>query len=374
MGDLYESLGVRPVINAAATFTKLGGSIMPDEVRAAMTAAGNSFIDLFELQEKVGQRLAELTHNEAAYVSSGAAAGITLCTIACLVGSNRDEALRLPDVSLLAKNQVIVFKAQRNSYDFAISQTGARLIEVDSLLDALRAALSDETAAVFWFAGEHFAVPGVSLEDVIAAARAKSIPVIVDAAAQIPYVANFWHFTRDLGADAVIFSGGKGLRGPQTTGLVLGKQWVIDACRAQGAPNHGFGRPMKVGKEELAGIVAAVEWTLDQNESEVIAGYEQSVANWIEDLAGIPGVRVDRSFPSEAGQPYPRAFVHLSAPNPWTPDAVVDALWEGSPRIAVVAPPSAPGVVALNPQTLEPGEDEIVMKRLREVLTSTPGQ
>jgi uncharacterized pyridoxal phosphate-dependent enzyme len=372
MTNLYDDLGIKPVINAAATYTKLGGSIMPDEVRAAMTAAANSFVDLFELQEKVGVRLAELTKNEAAYVSCGAAAGITLATISCMIGTDRDQAKKLPGVSEIAKNEVVMFKSQRNNYDFAITQTGAKLVEAESSAGDLRSKFNDHTACVFWFAGDHFTVPGVSFEEVVAIAHAHNVPVIVDAAAQIPYVANFWHFTRDLGADAVIFSGGKGLRGPQTTGLVLGKQAIIDGCRAQGAPNPGFGRPMKVGKEEFAGILAAVEWTLDQDENEVIAGYEQIVANWIEDLARIPGVRVDRSFPSEAGQPYPRAFVHLSEPNPWTPDAVVDALWEGSPRISVVAPPDAPGVVALNPQTLRAGEDEIVHKRLREVLISKP--
>ncbi len=291
MPDIYEELGIRPVINAAATYTKLGGSIMPPEVRAAMTAAANSFIDLFELQEKVGNRIAELTHNEAAYVSSGAAAGITLSTIACLVGTDRDKAMRLPDVSGLDKNEVIMFKAQRNSYDFAISQTGARLIEAASSAGDLQAKINSKTACVFWFAGENFVVPGVSIEEVITIAHARNVPVIVDAAAQIPYVANFWHFTKDLEADAVIFSGGKGLRGPQSSGLVLGKQSIIDGCRAQGAPNHGFGRPMKVGKEEFAGILAAVQWTLEQDEDELIGGYEQVVANWMEDLAGIPGVR-----------------------------------------------------------------------------------
>jgi len=372
MSDFYGDLGIKPVINAAATYTKLGGSIMPLEVRAAMIAAADSYIDLFELQEKIGWRIAELTKNEAAYVSSGAAAGVTLSTIACLVGTDRDLAFRLPDVSSFPKNEVIMFKAQRNSYDFAITQTGARLIEAESSFDDFRAKFTVKTAAVFWFAGPNFDVPSVTLEAVIAIAKTHNVPVVVDAAAQIPYVANFWHFTRDLGADAVIFSGGKGLRGPQSSGLVLGTQAIIDGCRAQGAPNHGFGRPMKVGKEEFAGILAAVKWTLDQDEDELISGYEQIVANWMEDLSGIPGVRVDRSYPSEAGQPYPRAFVHLSEPSPWSPEAIVDAMWEGSPRIAVVAPPDALGVVALNPQTLQPGEDEIVLKRLREVLTSQP--
>lgn len=372
MSNVYDELGIRPVINAAATYTKLGGSIMPPEVRAAMTAAADSFIDLFELQEKVGAKIAELTHNEAAFVSSGAAAGIAMTVCACMAGANKDRTFAFPNLDGVERTDVIVFKAQRNGYDYAITQTGAHVLEADSTLASLESLMSDRTACVFWFAGAHFELKDLGLDQVIAAAHARGIPVIVDAAAQVPLISNLWHFTKNLGADAAIFSGGKGLRGPQSSGLVLGKREIIEGCRVHAAPNHSFGRPMKVGKEEFAGILAAVKWSLAQDETELIAGYEQTVANWIEDLAGISGVRVDRAFPSEAGQPYPRAFVHLSAPSPWTPAAVVDAMWEGNPRISVVAPPEAPGVVALNPQTLEPGQDEIVMRRLREVLTSKP--
>ncbi len=372
MSKLFEELGVRPVINAAATYTKLGGSIMPPEVRAAMIEAADSFVDLFDLQTKVGQKLAELTQNEAAFVTSGAAAGIAMCVCSCMVGNQTDRTFAFPSLEGVEKTDVVVFKAQRNGYDYAITQTGAHVIEVGSSLADLEAALSDKTACVFWFAGDAFAIDGVGLEQVVEIAHAREIPVIVDAAAQIPYVSNLWLYTKEQGADAAIFSGGKGLRGPQSSGLVLGTQKIIDGCRVHSAPNHSFGRPMKVGKEEFAGILAAVKWTLDQNEDELIMGYEQTVANWIEDLAGIPGVRVDRSYPSEAGQPYPRAYVHLSEPNPWTPEAVVEALWDGPVRIAVVVPNGAADAVALNPQTLQPGEDQIVMKRLREVLTSKP--
>ena len=370
--SVYDELGIRPVINAAATYTKLGGSIMPPEVRAAMTAAADSFIDLFELQEKVGAKIAELTHNEAAFVSSGAAGGIAMTVCGCMAGPDTKRTFAFPSLEGVEKTDVIVFKSQRNGYDYAITQTGAHVLEAEGSIESLESLLSEKTACVFWFAGTPFAIKNVSLEQVVAAAHARGVPVIVDAAAQVPNISNLWHYTTELGADAAIFSGGKGLRGPQSSGLVLGKREIIEGCKVHSAPNHSFGRPMKVGKEEFAGILAAVKWSLDQNEEETIAGYEQIVANWIEDLAGIPGVRVDREFPSEAGQPYPRAYVHLSEPSPWTPDAVVDALWEGSPRISVVAPPNAPGVVALNPQTLEPGQDEIVMRRLREVLTSTP--
>ena len=197
------------------------------------------------------------------------------------------------------------------------------------------------------------------------------MPVLVDAAAQIPPVANLSRFTRELGADAAIFSGGKGLRGPQGSGLVLGRREIIDGCRANGNPNHSIGRPMKAGKEELVGLLAAVEWTLAQDEAALLAGYEASVRRWIEGLQGIPGVTAERGYPSEAGQPHGRAIVRVGPPSPWTAAGVAAALWEGTPRIAVSVVEDG-AALALNPQTLEPGEDGVVLKRLREVLAGAP--
>jgi L-seryl-tRNA(Ser) seleniumtransferase len=194
----------------------------------------------------------------------------------------------------------------------------------------------------------------------------------VDAAAQIPPIANLWHFTRDLGADIAIFSGGKGLRGPQPSGLVLGRRDLIEGCRANGSPNAGIGRPMKVGKEELVGVLAAVEWSLAQDEPAVIAGYEATVRKWCDGLAGIPGVTVERGYPSEAGQPFSRAIIRLAPPCPWTPDQLAAALWEAEPRIAVGKVRDEPDAITLNPQTLEPGEEEVVLAAVRRVLTSAP--
>src|SRR5207244_4188980 len=147
----------------------------------------------------------------------------------------------------------------------------------------------------------------------VASAHEHNVPVLVDAAAQIPPLGNLWHFTRELHADAAIFSGGKGLRGPQSSGLVLGQRWLVDACVPNGPPNHSLGRPMKVGKEELLGILAAVEWSLQQDEPALLARYEAMVQGWIDGLAGLPGIRVERGYPSEAGQPHSRAIIHLDA-------------------------------------------------------------
>lgn len=361
-----EDLGIRPVINASATLTRLGGSLMPPPVIDAMNAAARSFVDLDELHRRVGQRIAELTHNEAAYVSSGAAAGIALSVAACIAGTDPDLMARFPYLEGVTRREVIVHRSQRNGYDYAARLTGARLVEIGATPEDLSAAISERTACVLWFAGAHFAKDALPIEQVVEIAHRRDVPVLVDAAAQIPPIANLWHFTRDLGADAAIFSGGKGLRGPQPSGLVLGRRAIIEGCRANGNPNHAIGRPMKVGKEELAGLLAAVEWSLAQDEPAVIAGYEAAVRRWLEGLAGIPGVTAERGYPSEAGQPHGRAIVHIGPPCPLTRDQVVAALWDGEPRIAVAK--LGDDAIALNPQTLEPGEDEVVLAALRRVL------
>jgi L-seryl-tRNA(Ser) seleniumtransferase len=365
--NVYESLGVRSVINASATLTRLGGSLMPEPVVAAMAEAAGSFIDLVELQLAVGARIAALTGNEACHVSSGAAAGITLAVAGCMAGDDAALTQAFPYLEEFRRREVIVHRSQRNGYDYAARQTGARLVEIEADIDALDGVVSDATACVLWFAGAHFAEGALPLETVVEVAHARGVPVIVDAAAQIPPISSLWHFTRELGADVAIFSGGKGLRGPQSSGLILGRRAIVDACRANGGPNFSIGRPMKVGKEELVGILAAVEWSLSQDEPTLLAGYEAMVSGWIDGLRDIPGISAERGYPSEAGQPHSRAIVRFAPPCPLARDEVVAALWEGNPRIAVAA--IGDDAIALNPQTVEPGEDAIVLGRLREVVT-----
>jgi seryl-tRNA(Sec) selenium transferase len=267
---------------------------------------------------------------------------------------------------------VIIHRSQRNGYDYAARQTGARIVEVGSCREDLKAAISERTACVLWFAGAHYAAGALPLPVVIETAHAHGVPVIVDAAAQIPPIASLWHFTKKLGVDAAIFSGGKGLRGPQSSGLVLGKRMLIEGCRANGNPNYSVGRPMKVGKEELAGLLAAVEWSLAQDERAQLAWYEAVVQQWLTGLAGIPGVKAERGYPSEAGQPHARAIIRFSSPCRWTRDQVVEALWEGEPCIAVGLLTGDADAIALNPQTLEPGEEEIVLAKLKRILATKP--
>lgn len=342
---------------------------MPPEVIEAMAGAAASFVDLADLQRRVGARIATLTHNQACYVSSGAAAGVAIAVAACITGTDRARIARLP-ASEGEPPEVIVHRSQRNGYDHAARQTGARLVEIGLARSTqdweLEAAFSARTACVLYFAGALFEQGALPLERVINLAHTRGVPVIVDAAAQIPPLANLWRFTRELGADAAIFSGGKGLRGPQSSGLVLGTPELIEACALNASPNHSLGRPMKVGKEEMLGILAAVELALGQDEPALLAQYESIVQTWIEGLTDVPGLRVERRFPSEAGQPHSRAVIHIHRSFGLNRDAVVARLWDRNPRVAVAAVGGEE--IALNPQTVEPEEAEQVLVALREVL------
>ena len=363
----YSELDIAPIINANATLTRLGGSLMPPEVLEAMTEAAKVFVELPELQRRVGNRIALLTQNEACYVSSGAAGGIVVAIAACITGTDRAAIQRLPDLTGL-KNEVVVHKSHRNGYDHAVRQVGVKLVEIgyaDGAFDwQLEAAINANTAAVIWFQGAMGGHGDLPLEQVIDISHARGAPVLVDAAAQLPPVENLWKFTK-MGADATIFSGGKDLRGPQSSGLVLGKQWLIDACALNGSPNHSIGRPMKVGKEEMLGLLAAVERYLALDHEARSSQMEEVVAGWCSELNQLDGVRAQRSFPNEAAQPMPRAQVYIDAAViGHSRDEVVQGLLDGSPSVSVA--PGPDDSLYLNPTTLEEGEEEIVLARLVE--------
>jgi L-seryl-tRNA(Ser) seleniumtransferase len=365
--SIYEELGVRTVINASATLTRLGGSLMPAPVLEAMRQAAGAFVDVVEFRRRVGEEIARLTRNEAAYVACGAAAGLTLATAACITGLDAEKRERLPHLEGM-KDEVIVHCHTRVGYDFAIRMVGVRLVEIGSPEGTppaeLEAALSERTAAMFYFPRGTMQRGELPLEQAAAICHARGVPVIVDGAAQIPPHTNLWEFTQ-RGADLAVFSGGKGLCGPQAAGLVLGKKELIEAVAFNGPPQAFIGRGMKVGKEELAGMLAAVRWYLSQDHEALMQQYESQVRFVIEACTGLPHVTARRSFPSEAGQPMPRAEIRVGPALGLTGRDVVRLLEEGEPSIAVSA--NADGVF-VNPQTLAPGQEEIVARRLREVL------
>ncbi|MGC9348866.1 MAG: aminotransferase class V-fold PLP-dependent enzyme [Anaerolineae bacterium] len=369
--DIYDELGVTKVINGAATLTKLGGSLMPPEVLAAMAEAAQHFVDIDELQQKAGERIAAWTRNEAAYVSCGAAAGLALSTAACITGLDPEKRECLPYTEGM-KNEVIIHKRGRVGYAFAIHQAGGTLVEIGTdegaSLDDLERAINDRTAALFYFWNANYLAGQVPLETCIEIAHQAGIPVIVDAAAQIPPVDNLWRFTH-MGADLVLFSGGKGLRGPQSSGLILGRKDLIEACAFNACPRAFIGRPMKVGKEELVGLMTAVRRYLDLDHEKLMQTYEDQVQMVIAAFSDHPHASARRSFPSEAGQPMPRAEIILDEQAlGMTRDEVLTQLREGDPSIALAG--AGQTGIFVNPQTLKPGQEKIIVDRIQEIIGS----
>ena len=253
--DVYQSIGVRPLINARGTFTIISGSVMLPEVRAAMDAAARQHVHLDELMAAIGARLAELTKAEWGMVSSGCAAALTHATSACVAGGNPDLHVRIPNLSGFSRDEVIIPAHSRNVYDAAVRAVGVRVVEV-STGEELEAAFGPRTAMVYILAGPSADTGPLATRAIAQLASQKHVPVLVDAAAEILTVPNV-HL--ENGATLVAYSGGKCLRGPQSAGLLLGRKDLVQAAWVHSAPHHGFSRSMKVGKEEAIGMLTAVE-------------------------------------------------------------------------------------------------------------------
>src|SRR5215217_7450923 len=382
MSTFYDQLGVRPVINCATTYTRLGGSIMAPHVAQAMADAAGVFVNLFDLQAAIGDKLAQLTHNEAAYVSNGAAAGLTLATAACITGDDPALMAHLPMQTEGLKNEVVVHRSQRNWYDIAVRQVGVTLIEIGHTMETfpweLDAAINERTAAVLYFAGAHLNRNTLPLEYVVERAHARGVPVIVDAAAQVPPVENLWRFTAEIGADVAIFSGGKNLTGPQCSGLVVGKRPIIEAMRLNGPPHQRIGRAMKVSKESMIGLLAAVEHYLTIDHEAEHRRWNTVVDQWLEawEERAPETATVTRLEINEAGEPIPRIIVSLKPGAPVDREGLVEILRNGEPGIEVVLHDLES--VAFSPHLLRDGEAEQVTRRVSQVLYglatgATPG-
>ena len=367
--SLYRSLGVRPLINAKASLTVLGGSLMPDEVRQAMERASECFVDINELQAAVGRRIADLTHNESALVVGGCAAGLAEVFGALMAGSDTAVIRRLPDTTGL-KNEVLIHRTHRNPYDQAVRTAGARFVEFgregETTQEDLEAAITDMTVGVFYVEATWLPPGALSLDDTVEIAHRNRLPVVVDAAAQLPPVENLWRFTRDQGADVAVFSGGKNLSGPQASGVMVGKKSIIDLVALNGYPNWSIGRPMKIGKENIIGCLAAIERYVRLDHGAMKSEWERWLQLLQDQLAGLPGVSVELLWPGEAGELVPWGLI-VVAPDiaRHTPDSLAGALWDSDPRIAVGPTPRG---VSVYPATMQSGEMELVAKRLVELL------
>ena len=369
---VYERLGVRQIINADATLTRLGGSVMSQEVLDAMQDAAGGFVDMHELQRVVGKRLAELTRNEATYVSTGAAAGIVLATLAAMNRGDLETIARAIETGESPRDEVIVQRVHRIPYDPAIRLAGARIVDIGNRLQTfpweLEGAITPRTAMVFFAAGVHLAPGALSLEEVVAIAHGYGVPVVVDAAAQLPPTENLWRFTRELGADVAIFSGGKDFHGPQASGLMVGTEAMIAAVAVNGSPYQRLARPMKVGKEEMIGLLTAVERYVEVDWHERARSYEETVERWVTLFGRIPGLTASRVFPNEAGQPTPRCRMAFAPELGLTGAEAARLLWEGEPGIAVAV--DGPDAISFTPELLGEGEEAVLVERVRALAQS----
>jgi L-seryl-tRNA(Ser) seleniumtransferase len=371
--DIYESIGVRPLVNARGTYTILSGSLMLPEVREAMVAAAQHYVHLDELAEGVGRRLAELTQAEWGIVTSGCAAALTHASAACVAGGNPDLHVRLPDLRGFPQDEVIIPKASRNVYDAAVRAVGVRVVEV-ATAEELDAAFGPRTALVYIFAGPWADEGPLRTAAITERARARGVPVLVDAAAEILTVPNV-HLA--AGADLVGYSGGKCLRGPQSAGILIGREDLVRAAWVQSAPHHGFGRAMKVGKEDAMGMLMAVEmWMRRDHEAE----WARWTA-WLETIADrvstIDGVATSVVEPIGLSNRTPNLAVTWDRERlARTGRDVSERLFGGDPRVALA--PTGNGEdgtetgLTINPYMMSPGEDRVVAEALHAALSGPP--
>src|SRR5437660_4859459 len=372
--DYYQKLGVTPFINAAGTYTVLSASTMPDAVQAAISLAARQPVNLNELLVASGEYLAKRLRCEAALVTAGAAAALTLGTAACVTLGNAAAILSIPTEMKELKNEVIVQKTQRYDYDHAIRNAGVRFVEVETM-DEYEHAFTDRTVMTHFFnAGEG----RISREDWVRVAHQHGVPCCNDAAADIPPTSNLWNYTQ-MGFDLVTFSGGKGLRGPQCTGLLLGRRDLIEAARQNNSPNSNtIGRGMKVAKEEIVGLVAAVDWLLEQDEGAMQAEFQRRAERIADYLKSLPTLTTQIFVPAVANRVPHLLITYDPSRIRITGAQVIEQMRQGNPRIelnpgtggapASAGLPGGPNPIIVGAWMSQPGEDMIGAGRLGEVL------
>ena len=375
--DIYQSIGVEPVINCRGTFTIIGASIELPEVRAAMDAASQHFVQLDELADAVGRRFAELTGAEWGMVSAGCAAGLKHVTAACVAGGNPEKLLRIPDLAGLDKTEVVAPRSSRSVYDHAIRNIGVKMITVDTA-EELERALSPRTAMIYLSAGGASNAGPLSLENVAAMAKSRNIPILVDAAAEVLTIPNV-HLAR--GATIVAYSGGKAICGPQCAGLLLGRKDILMSAWQASSPHHGPGRDNKVGREETLGMLAAVEaWVKRDHKAEwnKWLGYLDTISKRVSQADGVTtAVREPNGLSNRS----PSLVVSWDpAKLNVTGEEIAEEVARTKPRIALgaggldrrrggaEADPSKTSI-DITAWMMRPGDDRIVADRLHELLS-----
>ena len=371
---IYERLGVRRVIHGSGTTTRYGGSMLRPEALEAMREASQMLVNLDELNAAAGAEIARMLGAEAAFVTAGASSGLILQAAACIAGDDPAKITRLPDTRGM-RNEIVIQRAHRFAYDQAYRVPGGVLVEIGLARRTqpfeLEDAITDRTAAVAYLVSPFTSPPGIlPLEQVIEIAHKRNVPVIVDAASMLPPRENLKKFIR-LGADLVSFSGGKGIRGPQSTGMLLGRRDLIRAASLNASPNQAIGRAAKTSKEEIAGLVRALELFLAEDEAAEMKRYIDVCTTIVEELGQIPGLRIVVEH-DPVNRVIPHAVVYFTPE--WTGPsgrAIQLALAQGEPHIYVQQGPHQGGYgdeVAVDAINLQPGDEKVLATRLREEL------
>jgi seryl-tRNA(Sec) selenium transferase len=374
--EIYQSIGVEPVINCRGTFTIIGASVEVPEARAAMEYAAQYYVQLDELAEGVGRRLAELTGAEWGMVSAGCAAGLKHVTAACVAGGNPEKLIRIPDLAGFDKTEVVIPRSSRSVYDHAVRNTGVKIIVVDTA-EELADALSPRTAMIYLTAGGPSVSGPLSLENVARLAKPRDIPILVDAAAENLTIPNV-HLQR--GATVVAYSGGKAIRGPQCSGLLLGRKDILMSAWQASSPHHGPGRDNKVGREETLGLLAAVEaWVKRDHDAEwkKWLSYLDTISRRVSVVDGIEtSVREPMGLSNHSPAlvvSWDPAKLHV------TGEEIAEELARTKPRIALAGgegggrnrrePDNGKTSISITAWMMQPGDDKIVADRIHEVLS-----
>ncbi len=374
--SFYESLGVTRIINGASWITTYGGSLMPDAVVEAMNEASGWFVDIHDLNEKAGEIIAHTTGAEAGLVTAGSAAGMVLQAAACMTGKDPAKIWSLPDTSRM-KNEIIIHRGHQVGYTHSYRAAGAHLVEIGSVHSTekweLETAINSQTAAVAYVYGPRQS-GALDLKEVVDIAHPKDVPVIVDASAMLPPPENLHKFI-DEGADLVSFSGGKGLLGPQSTGILCGKSELIQAAYANSAPNSsGVARAAKVCKEEIAGLITALKLFVETDHQLVAKNWREKSSHIVDRLGFIEGLKIEliEADYSARDSRLNFASARITFLNHWSGksrEEIVQSLEDGDPSIRLGVSTYDQSISVL-PVCLQTDEEQIIAERLKELLSS----